>query len=395
MNFFFMEMNTRLQVEHPVTEAITGLDLVDWQLKIASGEPLPLRQEQLHINGHSIEARICAETPDKNFLPATGTLWHYGLPDGVSFERGPVRIDSGVRQGDAISPYYDSMVAKLIVHGATRDEALARLDRALAQVHIVGLNTNVQFLRHVIASESFARANLDTALIPREAAVLFNQEKVGVHLAVAAAVAAQLLGERSESTGEAAAGWRDPWAAKDGWKPFGVTERGFAFEFQGQTVQARLTYLHDGALQLAVQPLAQNGTAAAPQVHGALWFESNAGQVLLDFRGDRQLVSVYKKGDIVHVFAQSGATQIVAKDGWTQRGDGDEAAGRLTAPMPGKVVSFAVKVGDTVKQGQALAVMDAMKMEHTIAAPKAGIVTELLFAPGEQVAEGAELLKLG
>ena len=147
MNFFFMEMNTRLQVEHPVTEAITGLDLVEWQLRVASGQKLPLAQEQLAICGHAIEARICAESPDNNFLPATGTLHVYQKPVCANFERGAVRIDDGVREGDTISPYYDSMVAKLIVHGQTREEALARLDQALAQTHIVGLSTNVQFLR--------------------------------------------------------------------------------------------------------------------------------------------------------------------------------------------------------------------------------------------------------
>ncbi|TXT40902.1 MAG: 3-methylcrotonyl-CoA carboxylase alpha subunit [Comamonadaceae bacterium] len=205
MTFFFMEMNTRLQVEHPVTEAITGQDLVEWQLRVASGEPLPLRQEQLSITGHAIEARICAENPDNNFLPATGTLDVYRKPAHVSFlppvfpprplgeGRGegmppahPVRFDDGVRQGDSISPYYDSMVAKLIVHGDTRAQALARLDTALAQTHIVGLTTNVQFLRHVVHSDSFANAQLDTALIPREAAVLFHQERIGLALAAAA-----------------------------------------------------------------------------------------------------------------------------------------------------------------------------------------------------------------
>src|SRR5688572_498003 len=183
MNFFFMEMNTRLQVEHPVTEAITGLDLVEWQLRVASGEKLPLAQDQLRITGHAIEARICAETPDNNFLPATGSLHVYKKPVHTAFERGQVRVDDGVREGDAISPYYDSMVAKLIVHGATRAEALARLDDALAQTRIVGLSTNVQFLRYVVRSPSFAKANLDTALIQREEAVLFKQEPVGLAMA--------------------------------------------------------------------------------------------------------------------------------------------------------------------------------------------------------------------
>jgi 3-methylcrotonyl-CoA carboxylase alpha subunit len=181
MTFFFMEMNTRLQVEHPVTEAITGLDLVEWQLRVASGEPLPLKQDELRIHGHAIEARICAENPDNNFLPATGTLQVYGCRTAAHSsghgQRHGVRVDSGVREGDTISPFYDSMVAKLIVHGDTREQALARLDTALAQTHIVGLATNVQFLRHVTTSHSFAQAQLDTALIPRESAVLFKQER--------------------------------------------------------------------------------------------------------------------------------------------------------------------------------------------------------------------------
>jgi 3-methylcrotonyl-CoA carboxylase alpha subunit len=169
-----MEMNTRLQVEHPVTEAITGLDLVEWQLRVASGEPLPLKQEELRIDGHAIEARICAENPDKQFMPATGTLQVYRTPLAASFERAHVRFDAGVREGDTISPYYDSMVAKLIVWGADRAQALARLDAALAQTHIVGLHTNVAFLRRVVTSRSFAQADLDTALIEREREVLFN-----------------------------------------------------------------------------------------------------------------------------------------------------------------------------------------------------------------------------
>ncbi len=190
MKFYFMEMNTRLQVEHPVTEAITGEDLVEWQLRVAAGQPLPKRQDELKIIGHAIEARICAENPDNQFLPATGTLHVYCKPQAKAFERGTPRIDDGVRHGDAISPFYDSMIAKLIVHGDTREQALARLDDALAQTHIVGLATNVQFLRYVVRSDAFRHAQLDTALIQREAAQLFDQEPVGLPLAAAAAVAA-------------------------------------------------------------------------------------------------------------------------------------------------------------------------------------------------------------
>ncbi|MBV1732510.1 MAG: acetyl/propionyl/methylcrotonyl-CoA carboxylase subunit alpha [Hydrogenophaga sp.] len=380
MRFYFMEMNTRLQVEHPVTEAITGLDLVEWQLRVASGEPLPLKQEELHIQGHAIEARICAETPDNQFLPATGRLDVYRKPACTGFTRGSVRIDDGVREGDAISPFYDSMVAKLIVHGRTRAEALARLDAALAETRIVGLSTNVQFLRHVVASPSFAQANLDTALIPREAGVLFNQDKVGLNLAVAAAVAQTLLAERASEG-------KDPFSRRDGWRPHGLTVRRFDFEYLGEAMQASLTYLHDGALQLAFH-----------ETRGLLELDAlpaeNGTLMDLRFMGQRQTVQTWQREEIVHIFCALGATQITELDALAHAGEAAHDVGRLTAPMPGKVVSFAVKAGDAVKKGQPLAVMEAMKMEHTIAAPADGTVAELLYAPGDQVAEGAELLKI-
>ena len=380
MRFYFMEMNTRLQVEHPVTEAITGLDLVEWQLRVASGEPLPLKQDELRIHGHAIEARICAETPDNNFLPATGTLTVYRKPDCTSFERGTVRVDDGVREGDTISPFYDSMVAKLIVHGATREEALARLDTALAETRIVGLSTNVQFLRHVVTSRAFAQAELDTALIPREAAALFHQDKVGRPLAVAAAVAQTLLAERASEGA-------DPFSRRDGWRPHGITVRRFDFEYQGEPLLAHLSYLHDGALQLAF------GDVSGELVFDALPFGAGT-RMDLHFNGQRQTVQTWQVDENVHVFCGLGATQIVEIDALAHAGETAAEGGRLTAPMPGKVVSFAVKAGDAVKKGQALAVMEAMKMEHTIAAPADGTVAELLYAPGDQVNEGAELLKL-
>ena len=377
MNFFFMEMNTRLQVEHPVTEAITGLDLVEWQLRVAAGEPLPLRQEDLRIHGHAIEARICAENPDRDFLPATGTLQVYRKPPHTSFQRGTVRIDDGVREGDAISPFYDSMIAKLIVHGATREEALARLDEALAATHIAGLHTNVQFLRHVVTSRSFAEADLDTALIQREQAVLFKQDKVGLPLAAAAAVAKTLLDEQSEAG-------RDPFSRRDGWRSHGNSLRRFAFEFGGHHAKAELQYLHDGALRLAV------GENVAP-----LAFRATDHGIELRYGDQHARAAIYTLGETDHVFTAAGATQIVSIDLLAHAGEGADEGGRLTAPMPGKVVSFAVKAGDKVKKGQPLAVMEAMKMEHTIAAPGDGTVAELLYAPGDQVAEGAELLRLG
>ncbi len=384
MNFFFMEMNTRLQVEHPVTEAITGLDLVEWQLRVASGEPLPLQQSDLRITGHAIEARICAENPDNNFLPATGTLHVYQKPQATSFERGNVRIDDGVRPGDTISPFYDSMVAKLIVHGATRAEALARLDVALSQTHIVGLNTNVQFLRHVIQSPSFAGAQLDTALIPREEAVLFQQERVGLPLAAAAVIAHTLATERAQAG-------KDPFSRRDGWSTHGIRTRRFALEFHGEAVEAELRYLHDGALVLQVGDVPVGG-AAGPLV----WSHSNADHAVLElqYNGLRCTAHVYRNGEDAYIHTAHGATKITVLDAFAHAGETQAEGGRLTAPMPGKVVSFAVKVGDTVTKGQALAVMEAMKMEHTIAAPMDGVVAELLYAPGDQVTEGSELLKL-
>ena len=380
MKFYFMEMNTRLQVEHPVTEAITGLDLVEWQLRVASGEPLPLQQQDLRIIGHAIEARICAENPDNNFLPATGALNVYALPECVTFERGAVRVDSGVRQGDAISPFYDSMVAKLIVHGDTREQALARLDEALAQTHIVGLATNVQFLRRVARTESFAKAQLDTALIPREEGVLFKQESVGLPLAAAAAVAQTLLHERASEGA-------DPFSRRDGWRSHGLVERRFEFDFGGVHAKASLAYLHGGALRLTVGE-------GAEAVTGPLVFAHAGRGIDLQYAGQRTLAAVYAQGETDHVFTPQGATQIVAIDLLAHAGEDQDEGGRLTAPMPGKVVSFAVQAGDKVSKGQALAVMEAMKMEHTIAAPLDGVVAELLYAPGDQVAEGAELLKL-
>ena len=374
--FYFMEMNTRLQVEHPVTEAITGLDLVEWQLRVASGEKLPLAQDQLRINGHAIEARICAESPDNNFLPATGTLHVYQKPACTSFEPGPVRIDDGVLEGDTISPFYDSMVAKLIVHGQTREEALARLDDALAQTRIVGLQTNVQFLRYVVRSPSFAQADLDTALIQREAAVLFNQEPIGLPMAAASAIAQTLQREKELESS-------NPFSRRDGWRSHGVTLRRFEFEFHGEAATAELTYLYDGSLQVAM------GDTAGPLV-----FSKVERGLDIQFAGQRMTAEVYAQGEVDHIFSARGATQITAIDLLAHAGESHTEKGRLTAPMPGKLVSFLVKEGDKVGKGQALAVMEAMKMEHTIAAPADGVVQELLYAPGDQVAEGAELLKI-
>ncbi len=384
MKFYFMEMNTRLQVEHPVTEAITGLDLVEWQLRVASNEKLPLHQSDLRIDGHALEARICAENPDNNFLPATGRLNVYRKPAHSAFERSGIRVDDGVCEGDAISPFYDSMIAKLIVHGRTREEALAKMDRALSEVQIVGLATNVQFLRHVVTSASFSQAKLDTALIQREEKVLFSQEKLPLALAVSTVLAHILLAERATQTS-------DPFSQRDGWRPFGVATRSFSLAWHDKPVSAVLQYLHDGALLLKIQ-------SGDDTEQALLEIEAVGDAVRLSFGAERCLAFVYaishENGQLPHIFTAKGATKLIVIDPFLQVAETDTKGGRLTAPMPGKVVSFAVKAGDKVTAGQTLAVMEAMKMEHTIAAPKDGVVAEILYAPGDQVMDGAELLRL-
>jgi 3-methylcrotonyl-CoA carboxylase alpha subunit len=377
LRFYFMEMNTRLQVEHPVTEAITGLDLVEWQLRVASGEPLPLKQSELRIHGHAIEARICAENPDANFLPATGRLDVYRTPASASFERGDVRLDAGVREGDAISPFYDSMIAKLIVWGADREQALARLDAALAQTHIVGLHTNVAFLRRVVKSKAFSQADLDTALIERERPALFNAPPLPAEVAAAGVIAHALA---KESTLEDA----DPWSRRDGWRMHGAAVRRFDLDMRGEHHVAKLERSHHGALVL------QLGDKRWPLVIGS------RGGALHDVTlgESRHVLTVHAVGERISIFSPDGSAVVDEFDPIAHAADGAGEGGRLTAPMPGKVIAFLAKAGDAVKQGQPLAVMEAMKMEHTITAPRDGKVAELLYAVGDQVGEGGELLRL-
>ncbi|MDO5103338.1 MAG: acetyl/propionyl/methylcrotonyl-CoA carboxylase subunit alpha [Lautropia sp.] len=386
MRFYFMEMNTRLQVEHPVTEAITGHDLVEWQLRVASGEPLPKRQEELRIQGHAIEARINAENPEKDFLPATGTLHVYRKPDASSFSIADVRVDDGVREGDSISPFYDSMIAKLIVRGETREQALARLDEALSELHVVGLPNNIQFLRRAIATPSFSQAKLDTALIQREADKLFGQRPWPVANTIAAAVAQMLTAEeRSEGA--------DPFDHHNGWRGWGEAKRFFIFESEGAKYDVQLRYRHDASMKLRVRPYGDY--KAAPIAEGPLHVgplpDSDAIEVAFD--GQTLNAHVYRNGNVLDVFAAEGQDSVTWIDPLAQSDDQADG-GRLTAPMPGKVISFAVQAGDKVTKGQPLAVMEAMKMEHTICSPADGVVAELRFAPGDQVMDGEELLSI-
>jgi 3-methylcrotonyl-CoA carboxylase alpha subunit len=387
VRFYFMEMNTRLQVEHPVTEAITGLDLVEWQLRVAAGEPLPMAQDELRIDGHAIEARICAENPDAGFLPATGTLRTLRWPAHVAFRRNAdaaaphepaaVRIDAGVREGDAITPHYDSMIAKLICWGRTREQALARLDAALADTHIVGPHTNAAFLRRVVNSRAFAQADLDTALIERERAVLFDQPPLPLEVTAAGVVAHAMADEQALQGA-------DPWSRRDGFRLHGGARRHFHLLRGSDEHAVALARLHDGALRLQI------GDASWPL--GVCAIGNGRHDVTL---GEQRLqLAVYVHGEQVAVFAPGGRADVRDVDDIAHAGESAGSAGQLTAPMPGKLIAYMAKPGDKVARGQALAVIEAMKMEHTIHAPRDGVVRECLYAPGDQVGEGSELLRL-
>ena len=374
-SFYFMEMNTRLQVEHPVTEMITGTDLVEWQLRVACGERLPLLQHELQIHGHAIEARIYAENPEKGFLPSTGLLQHLRLPAAVEFMNGDVRIDAGVREGDAISPYYDPMIAKLIVRGADRAQALARLSQALAACEVVGPATNVAFLGRLVGGDAFAQADLDTGLIERHHATLFPPP-AAVPMAALALAVAQLAGAAAPASAST-----DPWAANDGWRTTGGYTRTLAFSDGEAEMLVALTYQRKGWLL-------QRGTDTA-----LLHAVAVQGQQLSLMLDDKRVSGhVVRTGDEFHVFVDGRHWQLVWNDRIAHAGEHESEGGRLTAPMPGKIVALLVADGATVEKGTPLLIMEAMKMEHTISAPADGKVTELLYAVGDQVAEGAQLL---
>ncbi len=393
-SFYFMEMNTRLQVEHPVTEMITGTDLVEWQLRIAFGEPLPKQQHELGINGHSIEARIYAENPDKGFLPSIGTLRHMDTPRAVSFVLGDggkgqpaaVRIDSGVREGDAISPFYDPMIAKLIVWGENRTQALARMAQALAEFRIVGLATNIAFLKRLVEGDAFSSADLDTGLIERNGDTLFPPARAVPAGALALAIAALLDAERGQAV--AKSGFTgDPFGNASGWRLNGAWKRVISFtdEYSAGTdtkgYQVGVTYQADGWL-LDVRdmqvPMKLN------RVDGA--------ELSLTLGETSLHGAVRRDGELFHVFSGGRHFVLHYNDPLAHAGEAEAAGGRLTAPMPGKVVAVLVQNGQEVKKGDALVIMEAMKMEHTIAAPSDGKVEELLYAVGDQVADGAPLL---
>ncbi|MBL8383168.1 MAG: acetyl/propionyl/methylcrotonyl-CoA carboxylase subunit alpha [Burkholderiales bacterium] len=370
-SFFFMEMNTRLQVEHPVTEEITGLDLVEWQLRVAAGEPLPLSQDELQISGHAIEARIYAENPAKNFLPSIGTITHMRMP--ADDDHGAVRIDSGVRAGDAISPHYDPMIAKLIVWGEDRAAALRAMAAALAECEIAGLATNVDFLGRVVASPAFAGGDVDTGLIERHRALLLPAD---VPVPPAALAAAAFMLDAGAPAGAS------PWDLRDGWR-MNLTAARTLLLRAGETVHAVTLEYPRGGMTIRIG--AESG-AAHGQVDGR--------RVRLVWGEQRVAATVVVDGLRVTVFCGGLRHDLERADALLLAGDADDEAagdGHLCAPMSGKVLALVATPGVRVERGAALLVMEAMKMEHTIVAPSAGSVARFHCAAGDQVAEGVEL----
>lgn len=386
--FYFMEMNTRLQVEHPVTELITGHDLVEWQLRVADGQPLPARQQDLRIAGHAIEVRIYAENPDNDFLPSIGTLRTLRYPEHAAFAPGPVRIDSGVRQGSIISPFYDPMIAKVITHGADREQARRRLIRTLADTQIAGVHTNKTFLQRLLSDASFAQADLDTGLIPRRHDALFPRidtvPAAVLALAAGSLLAQQGLAGRDRPRPDTA----DPWSSTDGWRVGGDYGQHLTLTAGDQRHDLRLErHVQGWQLQTAdgVQALDWQATPSpdGPGTHSLrIWLDG------AEHRG-----TVLRDGDQLHINLNGTDWNLAVFDPLQAAGRDQEEGhgGRLTAPMPGKIIALHVDTGAHVKRGDVLLVMEAMKMEHSILAPADGTVTELFFAIGDQVPEGAEL----
>ncbi|MGB7184588.1 MAG: acetyl/propionyl/methylcrotonyl-CoA carboxylase subunit alpha [Burkholderiaceae bacterium] len=377
-DFYFMEMNTRLQVEHPVTEMITGQDLVQWQLQVAAGEPLPLFQEQLSISGHALEARIYAEDPARNFLPSTGQLSHLRFPS----DQAETRIDTGVREGDTISPHYDPMIAKLIVWGADRATALARMRSALAATEIVGVRNNVGFLSTLIKTRSFAQADLDTGLIERESDALFGRPVASqLSESVRLIVAAELFHEQSTAR-KGRAG--SPWDLGDSWRLNLPASRQVDIVVDGQEIAVRADYLAHG------YRLSHDGHQCVVRVS----VDSDHDPALLRFslNGGQVCARIVRHGAERHLFHGSLRQLASVTDRLASVAVEDDGAGTLTAPMPGKLIALSAEPGVKLKRGSPLLVMEAMKMEHTINAPSDGTVTAFRYAVGDQVDEGVILV---
>ena len=368
--FHFMEMNTRLQVEHPVTEAITGQDLVEWQLRVAAGEPLPLTQAQLDIDGHAIEVRLYAEDPARNFLPSIGTLSHLKLPEGV-------RVDAGVRTGDRISPDYDPMIAKIIAHAPDRRMALARLSAALAQTEVVGVHTNLPLLRAIAAHPGFAGENFDTGFIARHPE-LTDASPTTPDIALAAA-ASTLLRARAAAA-IVPADPHSPWAAQDSWRPNLPGQQTLALRHRDTTTQIAATQDSD-IWRLEWDSVLRTAAARSDGNTMLLRLDAAAGRVTVIEESARLIVVLDGANHILDVVDPLAPPEASTS-----------GAGRVIAPIPGRVASLLGKPGDIVKRGQVLLVLEAMKMEFSLAAPRDGTVAAIRCDPGDMVEEGVELV---
>ena len=376
--FFFMEMNTRLQVEHPVTELTLGLDLVEWQLHIAAGQPLPLRQEQVHAHGHAIEVRLYAEDPDQNFLPGSGKLQTLRLPAPSPH----VRLDGGVIEGDTVTIFYDPMIAKLIVFDATRAQALQRLREALAASEIVGPKSNIGFLERLARHPAVVEGRIDTGYLDRHLEEFLVGEVVPTHQVLFAAATAALLHDEL-SIDTAAADPHSPWARADAWRVGHAGKRIIALTLREQRYDIE-AHGHDGNYQL------RHGEAVC-EVRGARLLDDN-----LSARFDGESLRVPLRTDAARVLLHDAHGQRysftrAAAFAWESK---DATGGnQIIAPMPGRIVLVKTKAGDVVEQGQELLVMEAMKMELALKAPRAGTIESVNAMQGEFVEADAVLVR--
>lgn len=367
--FYFMEMNTRLQVEHPVTEAITGLDLVEWQLRVAIGEPLPKRQEELAIDGWAFEARLYAENPARDFLPATGRLSVFDLPDGA-------RVDTGVRAGDIITPFYDPMIAKVVTHGRSRSEALAKLETALEQCRIGGVTTNAGFLVRLCRQPAFAAGDVDTGLIGRAGeALLADPDAPEEAFALAALSALGLLTAPVE---------RDAWSRNRGFRLWGEAVQTVFLDHGGTEHALRVTVLAQDNFRIEHREIATDIRARS----------TDDGLVRMDVDGHLLSARVHREAGAIAVFLGGLAHAFGLAEEAGHHGEASKGGDHLFAPMPGLVRVVSVEQGARVAKGDALVTIEAMKMELVLAAPRDGLVAAVPVALGDQVPEGALLLSL-
>lgn len=382
-SFYFMEMNTRLQVEHPVTEFITGQDLVEWQLRVAAGEPLPLSQDELSFKGHAFEARIYAEDPDNDFLPATGVLEFLQAPE----ESDHVRVDTGVRQGDEVSVYYDPMIAKLIVWDENRDKALARLRKSLKEYRIGGLTTNLDFLYNLANTKAFADTNIDTGFIEKNHAEIFHDdEKSLLHeLPLAALFVVLEQQQKAQAQAQTSGDITSPWHNSGNWR---------LNEAHTQTVDLMF---HEQECPVDVERVIRNGQVSYLIDMGDRKVSAQGSLVdnhlRADLDGHRLNATVAANNDGFSLYTDTGAVsfKLAKPDVGDVEDTGD--GGGLVAPMNGTMVTHLVSAGASVKKDDALLVMEAMKMEHTIRAPAHGVVKSFYFQAGELVDGGALLLE--